>query len=133
MTNCKSVILLGLTCCLFPGCTFPGQRLLYIEIAVDGETRLEARRGVPDSTPIEEMWDVLVDLQFAAPEIASEASKSRSKPGVEWNPEEEVTVTIFHGESELASSTVESLAWIPTEDGWVLQVGELERLKRAAR
>ena len=130
-TSKHSVVLVLLM--MLSGCSFPGQRLLHLEISVDGEIQLEGMRGVPDSTPIEKMWDILPEVEFAASEKATgQTADSQS------NLEElsgEVTVTIFHGDSNLASSTVQSLSLSPNPDGsgWILQPGELDRLKGAAR
>jgi len=58
-----SLFLLALSAC---GLLQPGQRLLQIEIEQDGKSVFSGIRGVPDSTPVKQMWDVVDDVPFEA-------------------------------------------------------------------
>ncbi len=106
-----------------PACGHVGQRLLTVQIELDGQVVLEGIRGVPDNMPVDEMWDVLGEVAFAA--------KGGPPSG---DLEGEVVVRIKHVDRELASANLKNLKLTPNDAGseWSLPQGQVERIKQAA-
>ena len=108
-------------------CTHVGQRLLSIEIEVDGNAEFTGMLGVRDDMPVADMWDELADLQFDATSRPVDITAStRELSGA-------VVVRITHVDNQLTSAEVSSLSLEqPATGAWVLAPGELDRLKAAA-
>ncbi len=57
-------------------CTpMPGQRLLTVQIESDGNVVYEGIRGVPDNTPVFEMWDVSATFDLNPPPVKATVQK----------------------------------------------------------
>jgi hypothetical protein len=105
-------------------CGHVGQRLLTIQIELDGQVVFEGRRGVPDNMAVDKMWDVLADVSFKA--------KTEQQPPDEINGD--VVVRIKHVDRELTSAKLKTLSLRPgvNDSTWSLGKDEAERVKRAA-
>ena len=84
------------------GCLPLGQRLLNVEIEVDGVKRFEGIVGVPDSTSKKAMWNSVDDVEFRA-----------VTPDDAVDLEGDVVVRILHTGNELTSSRCEQLRLLP--------------------
>ncbi|MEM7477877.1 MAG: hypothetical protein AAF483_23065 [Planctomycetota bacterium] len=118
-------ILLFTLCLMLSACMPPGQRLLDISIEVDGQAKIEAIYGVPDYTPVEDMWDELSVVEFqCSPEEAAGIFESYG------SIEGEVVITIRHVQDVLASSTVNDLLMVQGRNkaSWKISPDEIQRL-----
>ena len=106
-------------------CVHVGQRLLTIQIEVDGQVVLEGIRGVPDNTPVNEMWDVLGDVSFMS--MSAEHEHPDTLNG-------NVVVRIKHVDRQLTSAKLKTLSLQPDDAGseWSIGKDEAERIKQAA-
>ena len=88
------------------GCAAPGQRLLRVQIEVDGETMFQGMRGVPDSMPVEQMWSELDSVSFQALESDEDAAvgSGQASSDKERRLSGEVVVRILHVERELSKA-----------------------------
>ena len=84
------------------GCLPLGQRLLNVEIEVDGVKRFEGIVGVPDSTSKKAMWNSVDDVEFRA-----------VTPNDAPNLECDIVVRILHTKHELTSSRCKQLRLMP--------------------
>ena len=110
----------------------PGQRLLTVQIEADGNVVYEGIRGVPDRTPVVEMWDVLDDVPFRL--TATEDKVSETGEANIRTLEAAVVVRIKHVGRELASSLLKELT-LQSKDGgtsWSLDAAEVARIKESA-
>ena len=108
-----------------------GQRLLTIEILQDGKVVLSGIRGVPDSTPVDPMWNELDDLEFES---------SKKLPGDDEGSDAttlagESIVRIRHTDNVLAEKKVSDLKLTKVKDKdkhlWKLADGEADRVRKA--
>ena len=120
-----SAILLFL--CLIPACV-PGQRLLQIQVEVDGVTRFEGYRGVSDSLPISNMWQKIEDIPLANLE-STDATPTSTKT---LKLEGDIVVRILHTGSELSSAKCDSLQLdCPDGSDWYFAPREVARIQPA--
>ena len=110
----------------------PGQRLLTVQIESDGNVVYEGIQGVPDNTPVVEMWEVLGDVPFE-----STANESNVPEGNEKNAralEGAIVVRIKHVNNELARASLKKLTLRSNDAGasWSLDGAEVKRIKVAA-
>jgi hypothetical protein len=122
----------GLVWLCASSCGHVGQRLLHIEIELDGKVVFTGIRGVRDDMPENQMWDVLPEVVFevaAGPDGPGEdgGEKSRTLTG-------KIVVRIKHVDRELASTTLPSLTLSrePGSKSWSLSRAQAERVKFAA-
>ena len=130
MKNRNFAILVGLllpmACCLPPG-----QRLLTVQIELDGVITFEGIRGVPDYIPVDQMWDVLQDVPFHLRNAS--ATKPDSPDANACSLNGKIVVRIQHVDEELDTAKLTSLTLCKGESGssWLLKEGEALRVKRA--
>ncbi len=107
----------------------PGQRLLTIQIEVDGSVVYEGSRGVPDNTSVTEMWEVLGDVRFEPSHIESSSSKEGSD-SIRFI-EGEIVLRIVHVKDALADAQLDELKlrYDAEEDAWRLEKSEVGRIK----
>jgi hypothetical protein len=113
-------------------CVHVGQRLLHIEVELDGKVAFEGIRGVPDNTPVEQMWDVLNGVPF---EMTADYADSLSDPDEQTRTlNGNVVVRIRHVDHELAVASLSSLALERggSDSSWFLSDGEANRVKQAS-
>jgi hypothetical protein len=105
-------------------CTHAGQRLLTIQIELNGRVVFQGIRGVPDNLAIDKIWNIIGDVTFT--------SDSDQPQTIELTGD--IVVRIKHVESELANAKLEalSLECDTTNSGWRLQEGEANRVKKIA-
>lgn len=110
----------------------PGQRLLTIQIEVEGNPEYEGVRGVPDSTPVAQMWDVLGDVRFKP--TTTKASSQNAAPLDSQVLEGAIVVRIMHVNDELATASRSKLTlrYDDATDAWKLEQTEVERIRDAA-
>lgn len=143
----SSLMLLAIPAC---GLLQPGQRLLHFEIEHDGKLAFSGIRGVPDSTPVKRMWDVVGDVPFeaagdVAPGVADSETASVAPTGevvVRSKHVDSISVTltgkvlirIKHVEVVLAETAVSELKLVRagSTSSWTLAAGEGERIGRQA-
>jgi hypothetical protein len=113
-------------------CTPLGQRLLTVQIESNGKVVYEGIRGVPDSTPVVEMWDVLDDVPFEytvkdGNAIEDDETNTRKLEGA-------LVLRVKHVNNELARASLEKLTLRSDDAGetWSLDGAEVERIKVAA-
>ena len=123
------LFLLALSAC---GLLQPGQRLLHIEIEQDGEPAFSGIRGVPDSTPVKRMWDVLDDVLFEASADVVAGTTDRDADSVTLTGK--VVIRIKHVDRILAETTISELQLVRTDSTppWTLAAGEGERVRSKA-
>lgn len=124
--------LLGLFCLGMTSCGHVGQRLLQIEIELDGQLALQGIRGVRDDMPVPRMWDELRDVGFEIDPAMVDSLGAADAQTLEL--EGKVVVRISHVDRELTTASLPSLLLdrIEAEAPWTLSAGELERLKAGA-
>ena len=86
---------------LLSGCSL-GQRLLTVEVRVDDEVRFQGIRGVVDSTPVPEMWNVVPDVPLSAAAEAPDGSSCELNGNV--------SIHILHGSRELTRADLKSVS-----------------------
>ncbi len=108
-----------------------GQRLLTVQIESDGNVVYEGIRGVPDSTPVAKMWDVLGDVPFKS--TANESSVLENEKNARAL-EGAIVVRIKHVNDELARASLKILTLRSDDAGasWSLDSAEVKRIKEAA-
>jgi len=130
MKNRNIAILVGLllpmACCLPPG-----QRLLTVQIELDGVITFEGIRGVPDYTPVDQMWDVLQDVPLHLRNGSTAKPDSPDANTCSLNGK--IVVRIQHVDEELCTAKLTSLALFKSEpdSSWSLKESEALRVKRA--
>ncbi len=109
----------------------PGQRLLTVQIESDGKVVYEGIRGVPDNTPVVEMWDVLDDVPFKPTTTKNNGAENDTTNRVTL--EGAVVVRIKHVNRELANAALEELTFRhnKVEATWSLDAAEVARIKRS--
>lgn len=122
MMRCQSW-LIALLLATTMSCIHVGQRLLTLQIDLDGQTVLEGICGVPDTMPVDTMWDVLADVAFTAKGAPPQFNELKG----------DVVIRIKHVDRELASVKLKSLSLQPDAAGtrWMLGKGELKRIQDA--
>jgi len=105
-------------------CTHPGQRLLTIQIELNGRVVFQGIRGVPDNIAIDKVWNVIGDVTLTS---NTDQPQAKEVTG-------DIVVRIKHVESELANGKLEvlSLERDTTNSGWRLKEGEVARIKKVA-
>lgn len=121
-----SIVLLALC----TGCV-PGQRLLTVQIEKDGAVVYEGFHGVPDTTPVPDMWDVLEDIPFEPIERGD--SNADSEDVAERTMDGSIIVRIKHVDTVLATSDLKSLTVTSHQDGWSLNSDQVSRIKQYAK
>ena len=108
-----------------------GQRYLTFEIEVDEKVVLAGHRGVPDDTPVDEMWDRLDDISFDVPEDST--SELEAAAGQSLTLDGNVVVRIRHVDRELSRAAVSSLTLTrdTPSSAWTLSESDLEQFQRA--
>lgn len=86
---------------LLSGCSL-GQRLLTVEVRVDDEVRFQGIRGVVDSTPVPEMWNVVPDVPLSAAAEAPDGSNCELNGNI--------SIHILHGSRELTRADLKSVS-----------------------
>ena len=83
----------------------------------------EGKRGVPDNTPVDEMWNELGEVSF----------KAKTAGPVSEELDGDVVIRIKHVDRELAkvSLTALSLQADTAESAWSIDSAEGERIKTA--
>ena len=122
---------LALLCIAMTSCVHNGQRLLGIDIELDGQVMFTGMRGVRDDMRVEQMWDVLPDVTFETAPDSADAVEGKSERTRKLDGN--VVVRIKHVDRELAAVSLSSLSL--TRDGadssWSLSKGESERIQQA--
>ena len=119
-------ILLPLVLISVIGCLPAGQRLLSVEIELNGQVVFEGIRGVPDSTPRIEMWDILPDTPLRATDDASELIRD------EQTTLADAVVRISHVESTLLSANVESLQLVASDQQtWRISAANADQIRKS--
>ena len=125
------IIVLALLVLATTSCVHIGQRLLHIEIELDGQVVFTGMRGVRDDMPVEQMWGVLADVSFelAADSASSHEGTSERSRSLDGN----VVVRIKHVDRELAVASLSSLSLTrdAATSSWSLSKGESERIQQA--
>jgi hypothetical protein len=115
-----------------PSCGLPhvGLRLLHIDIVQDGTPAFSGICGVPDDTPINQMWDVLGDVPLEA--FGDEAPGTTDKDADAVTLTGKVLIRIKHVDRVLAETTVSELKLVRSggTSTWTLAAGEGERIRR---
>ncbi len=135
MNNYSRIAVASLLClCLTSvSCTpLPGQRLLTVQIESDGSVLYEGIRGVPDTTPVVEMWDELSDISFKS--IASTNKDAEDGETNTRTVEGTVIVRIKHVNEELTSVSLKKLTIRSNDNGasWSLDAAEAARINESA-
>ena len=125
-----SIVLLAGVFALCIGCV-PGQRLLTVQIEKDGAVVYEGFHGVPDTTPVPEMWDVLENIAFEP--IERGGGNADAEDGAKQTMDGSIIVRLMHVDAVLATSELESLTITSLEDGWSLDGDQVSRIKDSAR
>lgn len=112
-------------------CSPPGQRLLTVQIESNGNVEYEGIRGVPDSTPVVQMWDVIGDIPFEY--IAKNGSFVNDKKTTR-ELKGALVVRIKHVNKELANASLTRLTLRSSDAGalWSLDGAEVKRIKVSA-
>jgi len=121
----------ALLCMSLSSCTPSGQRLLTVQIESDGNVVFDGIRGVPDNTPVVEMWNVLGDIPF---ETTADDNSALDGEENARRLEGAIVVRIKHVDNELASASLKTLT-LRSDDGgasWTLDGAEVKRIKVAA-
>jgi hypothetical protein len=128
----RSIGLVTLLLFTTASCVHVGQRLLTIQIELDGQVAFEGIRGVPDNMPVEQMWDVLDDVSFKSVDTETTSRLSDQKAR---SLEGRVVVRIKHVDRELANTSLTSLTLAKDTTGgsWLLPADEVKRIKQAAK
>ena len=135
MNNYTRICLAALLCLLVTSLSCmptPGQRLLTVQIDLDGNVVYEGIRGVPDNTPVVEMWDVLGDVPFEPTATENNGTEDGESNG--RTLEGTIVVRIKHVNRELANASLEGLTLRSNdaEASWSLDAAEVARIKGAA-
>ncbi|MGB4737019.1 MAG: hypothetical protein WBH50_02475 [Fuerstiella sp.] len=125
-----SLVLVAGVFALCTGCV-PGQRLLTVQIEKDGAVVYEGFHGVPDTTPVPDMWDVLEDIPFEP--IETGGDNADAKDGAKQTLDGSIIVRIKHVDAVVATSELESLTITSNEDGWSLDGDQVSRIKDSAK
>lgn len=108
------------------GCAFPGQRLLTIQIERDGMTIFSGNYGVPDSTPVDEMYDVVTKVDLDATTASSKTINSQQS---NEEPQEslpgQLVLLILHSDEELARRNISNLEMSQISEGKYWRVKEI--------
>ena len=122
-----SLFLLALPAC---GLLQPGQRLLHIEIEQEGDSVFSGIRGVPDSTPVKRMWDVLDDVRFEAAAYVLPGTVDSDTDSLTLSGK--VVVQIKHVNTVLAETSVSELKLVRSvgTSTWTLAAGEGQRIRQ---
>jgi len=131
-TRIYFAVLLSLTVTALSCVPMPGQRLLNVQIELEGTVIFEGIRDVPDSTPVVEMFDVLGDIPFES--IANEGNALDDDEKNIRVLEGAIVVRIEHVNNELARATLKriTLRSHDAEATWTLDDAEVERIKVSA-
>ena len=123
-----ALALLGLA---ITSCVHIGQRLLYVDIELDGQVVFTGMRGVRDDMRVEHMWGILKDVTFhtaadSADAVEDNSERTRTLSG-------NVVVRIKHVDRELAAVSLSSLSLTrdAPNSSWSLGKGESERIQQA--
>ncbi len=113
---------------LCTSCMHVGQRLLHIEVEVDGQIVCDGIRGVRDDMPVNEMWNVLDSMSFESTGVIPAPAT-----GDEWQLQGDVVVRIKHVDHELARSALSALSLTrnASGSGWSVDAAEVERIQSA--
>lgn len=119
----------GLLLLALASCAPPGQRLLDVEIEVNGQVVFEGFRGVRDTMPVDRMWEVVGEIAFDP--AAGIALDSLEPVEVLAGS---IVVRISHTGDELATASLDSmsLALNPGTKTWSLDDASRQRLLQAA-
>ena len=111
-------------------CTRPGQRLLTVQIESNGTVVYEGIRGVPDNTPVTEMWNVLGDVPFES--RVHDESPVEDEQNVR-KLQGAIVVRIKHVNQQLGRTSVEDLTLHSIDSGasWSIDSAEIQRIKEA--
>ena len=109
------------------GCAFPGQRLLTIEIDRDGLTIFSGNYGVPDSTPVDEMFDVVTKVNLDATNASNKTVSQSEAAGGEAQESlpGQLTLRIKHSGEELALRKISNLEMSQVSEGKYWRVKEI--------
>ena len=125
----RSGVLLILAFCL--SCTPSGQRLLTVQILHDGVVLYEGQRGVPDYTPVEEMWEEVSDISFVDvvgdDSVQNDSEEIRDISG-------EIVIRIWHVEQKLTECSFGKLSLHRQDagDSWIIASPSAKRIREAA-
>lgn len=125
-----SIVFLAGVFALCTGCV-PGQRLLTVQIEKNGAVVYEGFHGVPDATPVPDMWDVLEDIPFEPIERGD--SKADSEDATKQTMDGSIVVRIKHVDTVLVTSEMKSLTITSQQDGWSLDRDQVSRIKQSAK
>ncbi|MHC5026642.1 MAG: hypothetical protein ACYTGR_07785 [Planctomycetota bacterium] len=119
----------GLLLLALASCAPPGQRLLDVEIEVEGQVVFEGFRGVRDTMEVERMWEVIGDIAFD-PAAGTPLDSLEPVEVLEGM----IVVRIRHTGDELATASLASvsLAMNPSTKTWSLDDASRQRLLQAA-
>jgi len=128
-----AILPVALICVSFSSCAKSGQRLINFEVKVDDKIALTGKRGVPDTMPVEKMWDVADDVSFEISKDYFDAVGTSLEDSTTHEVKGNIVVRIRHVNSELASSSVSTLKFKKVDaDSWSLSDGEKDLLKQAS-
>ncbi|WP_442508565.1 hypothetical protein SH528x_000088 [Novipirellula sp. SH528] len=112
--------------------TPPGIRLLTVQIESNDNVVYEGIRGVPDNTPVVEMWDILGDVPFKSTAKGSSVLDDDEKNAGKL--EGVIVVRIKHVDKKIANASLKKLTLRSVSAGasWTLDGAEVERIKADA-
>ena len=128
-----AMLMIALACVGLSSCAKTGQRIIHFEVKVDDKIALTGKRGIMDTKPIEEIWNVAPDVLF---EMSKSYLDSAGAP-LEGSQTHEVkgnlVFRVRHVNQELAVSSITSLKFKKANaDSWSLSDGEVDLLKQAS-
>lgn len=107
------------------GC-MPGQRVLQIEVEVDGVPKFQGMRAVRDSMSVESMWSELEFVSLKA--VNAEGDSLSASENLRLTGE--VVVRILHVENELSTSQSNVLDLESTNGkDWCFAPGEIQKIR----
>ncbi len=98
-------------------------------LASNGNIVYSGIRGVPDSTRVNEMWDVLGDI----PLELTDSDKNSTEDASGRILDGAITVRIKHVDRVLASVALEHLELRSISGKWSLDAAEVSRIKKSAQ
>ena len=132
MKNCQWIALAALLfLSAMLGSCIPGQRLLTVQIESEGRVVYEGIHGVPDTTPVEDMWNVIGEVPFHSMAKQNDALGEAKKDVREL--EGSIVVRIKHVDDELTRVALKGLTIHSSDSGasWSLEGDEVKRVKEA--
>ncbi len=106
---------------LLTGCSFPGRRLLNMEVYQDNQLVLKTTFDVPDSEPPSEFWEYASEEPFSVDSTLPELPTG-STAALECTLTGLIEIKILHGDQLMTSAKFESVRLVrkSPDGGWHL-------------